>query len=78
MRYVVIAVKSIGQATFRTLLYVIKTNIFLGEGFAYHGITFGFYVDQLLKLADPQKRRVDRLFKEEIADPFGKTKWLFV
>lgn len=42
-----------------------------GTGFAYHGITFGFYVDQLLMLADPQKRRVDQLFREEIAEPYG-------
>lgn len=41
-----------------------------GSGFAYHGITFGFYVDQLLSMADPKKRRVDQLFREEIAEPF--------
>ncbi|XP_071157127.1 beta-lactamase domain-containing protein 2-like [Mytilus edulis] len=42
-----------------------------GTGFAYHGITFGFYIDQLLQLADPQKRRVDKLLIEEIAKPFN-------
>lgn len=49
-----------------------------GTGFAYHGITFGFYIDQLLQLADPQKRRVDKLLIEEIAKPFSKYFLTFV
>jgi CubicO group peptidase (beta-lactamase class C family) len=39
---------------------------------AYHSVTFGAYIDRLLTKADPKKRRIDQLFKEEIAKPLGK------
>ncbi|XP_062592541.1 beta-lactamase domain-containing protein 2-like, partial [Saccostrea cucullata] len=41
-----------------------------GTAYSYHVITFGMYVDVLLRKADPKHRNVDQIFKEEIAEPF--------
>ncbi|XP_078318100.1 beta-lactamase domain-containing protein 2-like [Crassostrea virginica] len=42
-----------------------------GSTYSYHVITFGMYVDVLLRRADPKHRNVDQIFLEEIASPFG-------
>ncbi|KAJ8314686.1 hypothetical protein KUTeg_006836 [Tegillarca granosa] len=39
--------------------------------FAYHALTFGFFVDNLIMKADPKHRKIDRIFREEIAEPYG-------
>ncbi|XP_062614250.1 beta-lactamase domain-containing protein 2-like [Saccostrea cucullata] len=41
-----------------------------GTAYSYHVITFGMYVDVLLRKADPKHRNVDQIFREEIALPF--------
>lgn len=41
-----------------------------GTAYSYHVITFGMYVDVLLRKADPKHRNVDQIFREEIATPF--------
>ncbi|WAQ96308.1 LACT2-like protein [Mya arenaria] len=40
-----------------------------GTQFGYHGITFGPYVDTLVRKADPKGRRMEQIFREEIGDP---------
>ncbi|XP_062606408.1 beta-lactamase domain-containing protein 2-like [Saccostrea cucullata] len=41
-----------------------------GTAYSYHVITFGMFVDVLLRKADPKHRNVDQIFREEIALPF--------
>ncbi|XP_048763866.2 uncharacterized protein LOC125671923 isoform X2 [Ostrea edulis] len=41
-----------------------------GTAYSYHVITFGMYVDVLLRKADPKHRNIDQIFREEIAEPF--------
>lgn len=41
-----------------------------GTAYSYHVITYGMYVDVLLRKADPQHRNVDQIFRDEIATPF--------
>lgn len=36
---------------------------------AYHGMTLGFYENELLRRVDPQRRTIGRFFQEEIAEP---------
>lgn len=43
-----------------------------GTQHGYHGITFGLYVDQLVRRVDPYKRDLSTFFHQEIAVPFGK------
>jgi CubicO group peptidase (beta-lactamase class C family) len=38
---------------------------------AYHGITLGFYQNELLRRVDPQHRSLGRFFQDEIATPLG-------
>ncbi|XP_067662266.1 beta-lactamase domain-containing protein 2-like [Haliotis asinina] len=42
-----------------------------GTNHGYHAITYGFYVDTLVRMADPKHRNMTQLFREEIAEPFG-------
>ncbi len=42
-----------------------------GSTHGYHGMTFGLYVSQLLRRADPKHRTLGQFFKEEIAQAFG-------
>jgi len=43
-----------------------------GERQAYHGITLGFYENELLRRVDPQHRTIGGFFQEEIAGPLGE------
>lgn len=47
-------------------------HFFTGTDFAYHALTFGFFVDNLIMKADPKHRQIDQIFREEIAQPYGK------
>jgi CubicO group peptidase (beta-lactamase class C family) len=38
---------------------------------AYHGITLGFYQNELLRRLDPQHRSLGQFFQDEIASPLG-------
>jgi CubicO group peptidase (beta-lactamase class C family) len=38
---------------------------------AYHGITLGYYENELLRRVDPQHRSIGRFFEDEIASPLG-------
>ncbi len=38
---------------------------------AYHGITLGYYENELLRRIDPQHRTIGRFFQDEIASPLG-------
>lgn len=38
---------------------------------AYHGITLGYYENELLRRVDPQHRSLGRFFQDEIASPLG-------
>jgi CubicO group peptidase (beta-lactamase class C family) len=38
---------------------------------AYHGITIGYYENELLRHVDPQHRSLGRFFQDEIATPLG-------
>jgi len=38
---------------------------------AYHGITIGYYENELLRRIDPEHRSLGRFFQEEIAGPLG-------
>lgn len=42
-----------------------------GERQAYHGITLGFYENELLRRIDPQHRTIGQFFQDEIATPLG-------
>ncbi|XP_046557179.1 beta-lactamase domain-containing protein 2-like isoform X1 [Haliotis rubra] len=42
-----------------------------GTAHGYHAFTFGFYVDTLVRMADPKHRNMTQIFREEIAEPFG-------
>jgi CubicO group peptidase (beta-lactamase class C family) len=37
----------------------------------YHGLTLGFYQNELLRRVDPQHRSMGRFFQDEIASPLG-------
>jgi hypothetical protein len=37
----------------------------------YHAITFGIYIDQIVRRIDPKKRNVTQFFEDEIAKPLG-------
>ena len=37
----------------------------------YHALTYGLYVDELLRRVDPKHRTMQRFIKEEIADKLG-------
>ncbi|XP_071097210.1 beta-lactamase domain-containing protein 2-like [Haliotis cracherodii] len=41
-----------------------------GTAHGYHALTFGFYVDTLVRMADPKHRNMTQIFREEIAEPF--------
>jgi CubicO group peptidase (beta-lactamase class C family) len=42
-----------------------------GERQAYHGITLGFYQNELLRRIDPRHRSLGQFFQDEIATPLG-------
>ncbi|PIK44600.1 putative beta-lactamase domain-containing protein 2 [Apostichopus japonicus] len=42
-----------------------------GTTHGYHVISFGFYVDALVRRVDPRGRTVGQFFAQEIAEPFG-------
>ncbi|VDK46639.1 unnamed protein product [Gongylonema pulchrum] len=50
-----------------------KPNWTPGQGVGYHAMTFGWLVDQLVRRIDPKKRSLAQFFKEEIAQPHGKS-----
>ncbi|KAL4219535.1 hypothetical protein ACF0H5_022111 [Mactra antiquata] len=41
-----------------------------GSEFGYHGVTYGLYVDTLIRKVDPKHRNVAQFFRDEIGDPF--------
>lgn len=41
-----------------------------GEKHGYHPLTFGLYLDQIVRHADPKRRSLSDYFREEIAQPF--------
>jgi len=43
---------------------------------AYHGLTLGFYENELLRRIDPRRRSLGRFFQEEIASPLGEDVYL--
>ncbi|WAQ96287.1 LACT2-like protein [Mya arenaria] len=46
-----------------------------GTQFGYHAITFGPYIDTLVRKADPKRRRMEQIFREEIGEPLGADNW---
>lgn len=42
-----------------------------GTKAAYHALTFGMYVDALIRKVDPSHRNLSQFFNEEIARPYG-------
>uniref|UniRef100_A0A1I8EN62 Beta-lactamase n=1 Tax=Wuchereria bancrofti TaxID=6293 RepID=A0A1I8EN62_WUCBA len=46
-----------------------KPNWTPGQEVAYHAMTFGWLIDQLIRRIDPGKRSLSQFFKEEIAEP---------
>lgn len=58
--------------TLGVILHIFLKFLLKGTAYSYHVITFGMYVDVLLRKADPKHRNVDQIFREEIATPFGK------
>ncbi|XP_038078915.1 beta-lactamase domain-containing protein 2-like isoform X2 [Patiria miniata] len=42
-----------------------------GTAHGYHAITFGLYLSQVVRRADPKHRTLGQFFKQEIAEPFG-------
>nr|KAG5690855.1 hypothetical protein BaRGS_031207 [Batillaria attramentaria] len=42
-----------------------------GRSVGYHALTFGMYVDALIRRADPKHRNLTQFFQDEIAKPFG-------
>jgi len=45
---------------------------FAGEKHGYHPLTFGLYLDQIVRHADPKQRSLSEYFEQEIANQFGK------
>lgn len=41
-----------------------------GSQFGYHGVTYGLYVDTLVRKVDPQGRDIAQFFRDEISKPF--------
>nr|KAG5690854.1 hypothetical protein BaRGS_031206 [Batillaria attramentaria] len=41
-----------------------------GHAVGYHAVTFGMYVDALIRRADPKHRNLTQFFQDEIAKPF--------
>lgn len=58
-------------AKYLSLLEIQKPFWEPGTQFGYHIFTWGYYVDALIMKADPKKRTLDQIFREEIAEPFG-------
>ncbi|XP_012940833.1 beta-lactamase domain-containing protein 2 isoform X2 [Aplysia californica] len=48
-----------------------KPNWPPGTAVAYHAMTWGMYVDALVRKVDPQHRNVSEYFRQEIAKPLG-------
>ena len=48
-----------------------KPNWPPGTDYGYHALSFGPYVDQLVRRIDPGHRSLQQVFREEIAVPFG-------
>ena len=46
-----------------------------GEKHGYHPVTFGLYLDQLVRRADPKHRSLSQYFQDEIAVPFGRSSY---
>ncbi|KAL5017870.1 hypothetical protein ScPMuIL_003592 [Solemya velum] len=42
-----------------------------GSGFGYHAVSFGLYLDQIVRRVDLKWRSLAEYFREEIAEPFG-------
>lgn len=47
-----------------------------GTTHGYHVISFGFYVDALVRRVDHRGRTVGQFFAQEIAEPFGEYCWM--
>jgi hypothetical protein len=43
-----------------------------GRQTAYHVLTFGWLIDELMRRIDPKQRNVAEFFREEIARVYGK------
>lgn len=54
-------------------IITINGDTISGEKHGYHPLTFGLYLDQIVRHADPQKRSLSKYFAQEIAQPFGIT-----
>ncbi len=48
-----------------------------GTASGYHGITFGWLIDQLLRRVDPQQRSMGRFIEEEITKPNSKNHYCY-
>ncbi|XP_014771999.1 beta-lactamase domain-containing protein 2 [Octopus bimaculoides] len=56
---------------FLSILAAQKPQWTPGTKVGYHVITYGLYIDALLAKADPYKRPIERIFREEISEPYG-------
>ena len=64
------------QYSFVDMIYdkIVYGNLFIcdtGTAVGYHGITYGMYVDALVRKTDPQHRNMSQFFQEEIANVLG-------
>ena len=50
----------------------ILTMTISGEKFGYHPVTFGLYLDQIVRHVDKRGRNLAQYFQDEMAEPFGK------
>ena len=60
---------------FLPTVYSVTPNIIffhLGSEFGYHPLTFGLYLDAIIRRVDSKRRSLSEYFREEIAKPLGK------
>ena len=43
-----------------------------GTAIAYHAVSLGFYMDQIVRRVDPQHRCLSQFFREELAETLGE------
>ncbi|XP_060588557.1 beta-lactamase domain-containing protein 2-like [Ruditapes philippinarum] len=53
-----------------------KTSWPAGQALGYHTVSYGPYVDTLVRKADPKGREITKIFKEDIADIHGLDMWM--
>ncbi|PAV70498.1 hypothetical protein WR25_19392 isoform B [Diploscapter pachys] len=57
----------------RKLIEDERPIIEIGKDTAYHSVTYGFILDLLFQIIDPNKRNIGQFIKEEIAEKYSKT-----